>query len=104
MAEMRGPIGGAANEAGAEYRRAVRASLLVCGLTGSAPFSLGLGAHEVPMCVHPEVSALIDDLLAGLEGGRRLWLQATTSLRLRSCLNTSRGRAWVLGVEPFWAT
>jgi hypothetical protein len=82
MRSARGAIGGAANEAGSEYRRAVGAALLVSGLCGGPPPFLDLDAHEAPLRLHLEVAAPIDDLVVDLEGGRRLWLQATTSLQL----------------------
>jgi hypothetical protein len=40
------------------------------------------------------------DARAAIEGKQSYeWERA-----LRSCLNTSRGRAWAVGGEPFWVT
>lgn len=79
----RGAIGGAANEAGAEYRRGVAAYFVAHGLNGIPLEGLPLAGQEaIVEAVTLETDFPVDDILVSLTGGR-LFIQAKRDLDRR---------------------
>src|SRR5215813_4320952 len=78
----RSAIGGASNEAGAGFRRAVAAWIISYGLCGKNLPSLGLMRDDVPVMVALETDYPVDDIAVTLSSGFRVLFQAKSSLTL----------------------
>lgn len=91
MANQRGPIGGAAAEAGSVHRAGVAAIALVHGLcraplTRLFPRVAANNGDAVPIQVHMEVDYPVDDLLVIGETGQRSYVQAKADRKPRRAL------------------
>lgn len=91
-------LGGAANETGGEYRRALAALFVAHALNGAVfeglPFG---GADAVVTSVALEVDAPVDDILVGFSRGR-LYLQAKRTLKFGRPLREV-GQQWLRAVR-----
>lgn len=66
-----GSVGGAADEAGGQYRRGVAALFVAYGLNGTPFLGLPMGdADAIVEAVALETDFAVDDLLVELRGGR----------------------------------
>lgn len=100
----RGSVGGSADDAGVEYRRAVAAYVAVCGLAG-----VPVGGLEIPdadaqvSTVILETDKAVDDIGITFVSGWTAYVQAKRSLRKGKPLNKAVGQ-WVeagkSGVDP----
>jgi hypothetical protein len=72
-----GPVGGAAGEAGGEYRRAVAAFFVAHGLSGTPLVGFGVSESEGQvLAVDLETDEAVDDIHVELQGGFHLQVQA----------------------------
>jgi hypothetical protein len=91
LVDQRGPIGGAAAEAGSAHRAGAAAIALVHGLcrtplTRLFPHAGPADGDAVPFSVQMEVDHPVDDLLVVSETGRRSYVQAKADRRPRRAL------------------
>lgn len=94
----RSSVGGAANEAGAEYRRGVAALFVAHGLNGSIPSELPKRMGNI-RAVGLETDEPVDDLVVHLDRGRVL-IQAKRKLTLGRAFNETAAQ-WLAALsEP----
>lgn len=94
----RSSVGGAANEAGAEYRRGVAALFVARGLNGSIPSELPQRMGNI-RAVGLEADEPVDDVVVHLDRGRVL-VQAKRELKLGRAFNET-AKQWVAALsEP----
>src|SRR5688572_2467080 len=93
----RGAIGGAANEAGAEYRRGVAAYFVAHGLNGTPVHGLPIvGDDAIVDAVRLETDFPVDDVFVSLRGGK-LFVQAKTDLDFGVMLDVAD--QWIAAVR-----
>src|SRR5688572_10790272 len=74
----RGALGGAADEAGADFRASIAAWAVAFSLAGR-PLAVGDLAHDessLPVAVRLETDAPVDDIQVDLKGRGRVFIQA----------------------------
>jgi len=99
MVAGRGSVGGAAGEAGAEYRRAVAAYLVASGVAGVQVAGLGVPMdHAVVRSVGLETDNAVDDVAVAFDGPWRALIQAKRRLDGGSAL-TKAVSQWVTAVR-----
>ena len=95
-----GALGGAADEAGGTYRRAVAAWIVTYGLRGMDLPGLDLRASDgTPAAVDLEADRPVDDILVELSSGREIQVQA----KRRAGLTSGRGSPFGAAVEQWKA-
>jgi hypothetical protein len=90
-----GGVGGAANEAGSEFRGRVATWLITHALAGRRIEALDMpSGMDVPTgLLLPESDAAVDDIQAGLAQGATLYIQAKRTLSLSKDPNSEFGKA-----------
>ncbi len=89
----RGAIGGAADEAGAEFRAAVAAWFVAHGLAGEGVPGLDRRAGPVPLAVALETDHPVDDIEVQFDDGSRVFIQAKRTLGVTARSNSAFGSA-----------
>lgn len=93
-----GSVGGAADEAGAQYRRGVAALFVAYGLNGIPFPGLPIGDPDaIVEAVALEADFPVDDLLVELRGGR-LFVQAKRTLKFDRTMFEVTGQ-WLRAVR-----
>lgn len=100
----RGSVGGASDDAGVEYRRAVAAYAAACGLAGIHVAGLGIPEPDAFVeVIALETEGAIDDIEISFTTGWKASIQAKRSLRRGTSLTKAIGQ-WVeagkAGVDP----